>query len=209
MSFSLLPGFASASSTRDAIIHVLSDKWPLTARGVYLGLQPYYGREVSYQAVHKMLKQLAEEGMVVARGHSFELSETWISKSKQFFDGLTARYAEGAPKLDLSRIEDQPLKLQFDDPNVFAVSMAELLTSPAIHLNQHPNGISSLRHAWWPLDFKFHDYLLMSKMMSCYGPKTTSLIRSNTPFDHWILQQYRRGGMRNTVLGCPSVIQED
>ena len=60
-----LPNVGSQKgSTRDAIIAILSREWPLSAKELYNRVKrENTGSAVSYQAVHKMIKQLLGQQM--------------------------------------------------------------------------------------------------------------------------------------------------
>ena len=49
------------SSTKEAIINILAENWPLTAKGLYFEIRSRKLFHVSYQAVHKTLNQLETE----------------------------------------------------------------------------------------------------------------------------------------------------
>ncbi|MBU0662074.1 hypothetical protein KJ891_01310, partial [Candidatus Micrarchaeota archaeon] len=67
-----------AKSTRDAIISLLSSKWPLSAKEIYGRLAREHGFEGTYQAVHKAIAQALAEGVVVREGKGYSLSKEWI-----------------------------------------------------------------------------------------------------------------------------------
>ncbi|MBU2100289.1 hypothetical protein KKG83_03830 [Candidatus Micrarchaeota archaeon] len=67
-------------SIRNKIIEVLSENWPLTAKQIYIKLQRNYGVSVSYQAVHKQLKQMIEEKMLSKKKTEYCINKEWIEK---------------------------------------------------------------------------------------------------------------------------------
>lgn len=75
-------------SMRNKIIEILSESWPLTAKQTYNKLQRNYAVTVSYQAVHKQLKQMIEEKMILKDGKNISLNSAWIENKKNFFENL-------------------------------------------------------------------------------------------------------------------------
>ncbi|MFQ5722349.1 MAG: hypothetical protein ACE5GI_07635 [Candidatus Aminicenantales bacterium] len=76
---------------KDAVILALSKEWPLTARKLYNVVRKNYGFAVTYQAVHKVLKQMVEEGIIVKDDKDYSISPMWIKKKKEFYKKLEAK----------------------------------------------------------------------------------------------------------------------
>jgi len=75
-------------STQDYIIEVLSNEWPLTAKQIHNKLKRNYALNISYQAVHKQLKQMQTEKMIAKDGKEFFLSYSWIKKISDYSERL-------------------------------------------------------------------------------------------------------------------------
>ncbi len=67
-------------NTKNKIIEILSENWPLTAKQIYNRLQRNYAISVSYQAVHKQLKQMMEEKNISKTQSEYIINEEWIKK---------------------------------------------------------------------------------------------------------------------------------
>ncbi len=65
-------------NTRNKIIEILSEDWPLTAKKIYNKLQRLYGISVSYQAIHKKLKQMTKEKVLLKNEAGYSISKEWI-----------------------------------------------------------------------------------------------------------------------------------
>ncbi|MFH1895737.1 MAG: hypothetical protein ABIJ74_04160 [archaeon] len=79
-------------SSKDAIISLLVYDYPLTAKKIHLRLKRENGLNVSYQAVHKVLRELEKEKMINRNENSYSLSVEWIKKIKNFADTLEKCY---------------------------------------------------------------------------------------------------------------------
>jgi len=75
-------------SIRNKIIEVLSENWPLSAKQIYNKLQRSHGVSVSYQAVHKQLKLMLEEKIILKNEKNLSLNSEWIENKKSFFENL-------------------------------------------------------------------------------------------------------------------------
>ncbi|MFH1256816.1 MAG: hypothetical protein V1494_06010 [Candidatus Diapherotrites archaeon] len=83
----------NSTSTKDKIVSILSRKWPLTPNEIYKTLQREYSCEMSYQAAHKIITLLQEEGIITKNGKGLSLNKDWISKVRQFSNTLSEVYA--------------------------------------------------------------------------------------------------------------------
>lgn len=95
-------------NTRNKIIEILSEKWPLTTKQIHHRLQRNYGISVSYQAVHKHLKQMIEEKMLKKDGKNLLLSYNYIKRlsehSKKLEESLQRKQEDGSTMLVLDSI---------------------------------------------------------------------------------------------------------
>ncbi len=71
-------------SVKFAIVEILSMEWPLSLKALHYLLSKKYALNVSYQAVHKAIKQLTENQIVEKDNRYYLLNMAWISKVKDF-----------------------------------------------------------------------------------------------------------------------------
>jgi hypothetical protein len=76
------------SKTTEYIIEILSNEWPLTAKQIYNRLKRNYGLSVSYQAIHKHLKQMEKEKILIKNERNLSLNPNWVESKKTFFERL-------------------------------------------------------------------------------------------------------------------------
>ncbi len=86
----LFPHNGKTKSLKENVILVLSRKWPLTAKRIYNEIKKE--TSVSYQAVHKALKELAGENIIKEQGRQYQLNEAWIEQKRTFFENLFKYY---------------------------------------------------------------------------------------------------------------------
>ncbi|MBI2597907.1 MAG: hypothetical protein HYW50_01795, partial [Candidatus Diapherotrites archaeon] len=96
MSFSLLlPRINSKSnSTKEKIVSVLAIKWPLSVKETYSSLKNDFGFLGSYQAVHKVVTELVQEGVVEKTVNGFQLDKHWIGNLNTFTKNLKKSYEQ-------------------------------------------------------------------------------------------------------------------
>lgn len=93
MIFLVIPQIGiSEGSVKDIVIAILCDKWPLTPKSIYNIMKRQYAICVSYQAVHKVIKQLVEKGVLIREDRSYLLNIEWIQRVRKFGEELECVY---------------------------------------------------------------------------------------------------------------------
>jgi len=84
------------------IIDILSNEFPLTTKQVYNRLKRNHGLTISYQGVHKHIKQMLEEKVISKDGNNLFINYSWIKKLSNYAKSLES--AIGREKDDGSRL---------------------------------------------------------------------------------------------------------
>lgn len=104
----MLPIFDTKdSSTKDKIISILSVYPNLNTKKINSILKKQYALDVTYQAVHKTLKQMIDQNVLKHDGKFYSISGDWISKLKSFVQRIE-NYESGGKTtmIDYDRILD-------------------------------------------------------------------------------------------------------
>ena len=104
LSFPLLD--QKSGTARDRILTVLSKRFPLTAKQIFSELKKEFGSNVSYQAIHKLLSQLAEERVIVREEKNYFLNREWIKQVKNFGSSLEDYYYKNSGQNYLKELEE-------------------------------------------------------------------------------------------------------
>lgn len=75
------------------IIQVLFEDFPLSTKEIHRRLQRNFGVTSTYQAVHKQLGELLNQGVVEKDGKNYKLSEEWIAEGKDIFSRVSEYYS--------------------------------------------------------------------------------------------------------------------
>jgi len=202
LNLTMLNAWGKPASTKDAIVAVLSRKWPQSASEIYGLIKREYALEVSYQAVHKNISELVEAGVITQQDRNYQLSETWITNLGNFSDGLKEAYFKNGSKYEVDPDFEGDVHLTYNDYSIFVVSTAEQLRRK-VAIGNGPNmGTGLFRHLLWPMRFNFLDYELFRRMVAVQD-STYSLVESDSPLDKWITKQYYAGGFSGLKTGVP------
>ena len=106
-------------TTKEQIISLLSEEWPLTAKEIHDKLEKEFYTELSYQATHKMLTEMQENSLLSNINKKFELNPNWVKNQKQFFEKIEAKYSGDDKKYVIDQDTYEPQKFEFNDMSTF------------------------------------------------------------------------------------------
>ena len=81
-------------STKGIIIQILSNKHSLTAKEIHHLLIKEHAKQISYQATHKTLKEMEEEGILEKVENKFKISTNWIKNLSTYAKNLESSSKE-------------------------------------------------------------------------------------------------------------------
>src|SRR3989338_2017337 len=172
------------NTTKDAIISILSQEWPLSTKEIYSRTQRELSLNVSYQAIHKTIKQLEENGIISKAGLKYELNRDWISNIKKFSTNLEKLYNKEGMIYDIDPDFKGAIKMQFTDLSVLAVFCAETTANKVLVGNGENIVVGWFRHFYWPLRFNFSDFMILQRVAkNSKGAYAISSLVS--PLDKW------------------------
>lgn len=85
------PKIRQNESVKDAVIAILAVTWPLRTKELY-PLVKKRGFAVTYQAVHKSLRELMDIDVVVGDRRGYKISRNWINRLNEFAANLRRSY---------------------------------------------------------------------------------------------------------------------
>ncbi len=94
-----------SSDAKSEIVKVLASSWPLNARRIFQKMKDAGGREISYQGVHKAVRQLEVAGVLKKEEKGYALDAGWLAQAKKFVDHAEAKYS-GNPALSFGDIAE-------------------------------------------------------------------------------------------------------
>lgn len=180
----------NSSTTKEKIINLLSEKWPLTTKEIFSSLKKYFSLNISYQAIYKTIKYLVEEKILVKTLNGYSLSSEWIEKTKKFSLGLEEKYLKSSEYSVQENLNKEFFQLNFDTP----MQMGRFLLK---FLEECPNPknepvIFFWYHAWPIIAFSDEEIKRLQKIV-----KNTSyyiLSAFDTPIDNITLSAFKEFG---------------
>lgn len=196
-----------AKSTRELIVSLLAQKWPLSVKQIHFQLKKDYSTPVTYQAVHKLLIGLEKEQITVRNGSQWQLNSSWLQHQETFFQQALQRYSGNKNKYDFDPRFEGTQTFEFDSFTDLCVETAKLLASRKLNPKAEPFWCV-LEYGWLSFKFNFgHLELLYTMVKNC--PKSRNIIQKKTSFGEWIWKQYQRVGGIGAPIGTHIGMRED
>jgi len=202
----LLKLHPETASTKQKIIDLLSNEYPLTAKSIHSKLQRLYSSEISYQGVHKLLKEMETQKVIEKKKNEYLLNIEWIQKSKKTMERVEQKYLQNN-KIVIPEDFSGSIQIEFDSMTDLCVSTAELLLSRKLATDRI-DFICTLEYGWWPFKFKFEHFHLLHMMVKA-NPACKNIIRKKTPFGEWVRKEYNKIGAVSAPLGTKVNFEND
>jgi hypothetical protein len=169
-------------STKDKIIFLLSKKWPLNAMHVYNTLKKTDpSANLTYQAVHKSLKELLVSNVIVKNPQGYRIDTKWVADLKKFTNDLDEGYhnvGRSADAIKMEVDEKGTVTLVFNSPEEAYDWWIDLDVSV---FGKH--GYNMCKHEIYPL-------ITMKKLLKRYSTvKWTEVLGGDTAIDLWVDQK--------------------
>jgi len=194
------PAISKDLSSRELIVDFLSREWPLSINELHKRVCKAKENSVTYQAVQKIVSQLAEERVLIKHGKTFQLNPDWLEKKKQHYALVYTNYAKKVGGYELVPSNAIETTIVFDDISRFCVETADVLAKGTFRGNGPNTGFGIISHVYWPLKFNFRDFEVFLRMTKNLD-ETYAIVRGNAPLDKWLKEQWHRSGFGHVKLG--------
>ncbi len=188
MALSIVKPNSRPVSVEDFAFLALSRRSFLTAKEIFSEIKRQ-GFAVSYQAVHKKLKELESASVVNKENSKYSLNRDWLLNTRQFLDSVDQDIIRSSEKAEAK----DAVCLSFDSYNDFAIHMLrEFVREREIE----PGGIciTCQKHFYWIFSISKQDYEALRRLGS--GGKSYIACEANSLVDKMLAPIYKKLGWR-------------
>lgn len=179
---------------RQLVLGVLVHEWPLTARAAY-ELVRRQGVGITYQAVHKALAQLYNEGVVERSGTGYRVSNEWAHNLKTFAEQLDLSQDTSRATCQLDLRPGQSITLRFQRVNEIGRYILNL-TEREFRARKPELLVWHWRRTWTRAFFGREFFPRLEKLMHV---PSLILVRETSIVDRYRADFYERLGARVRV----------
>lgn len=190
-----LPEPDKSKSTKDQIINILTRRYPLKAKAIYASIKKEYASSVTYQAVHKLLKELVDEEVLKKKKLSYKINPGWLKKVSDFLNSVEQSYKNqkslvpGPSRVD--KIGEITL-MEFDslaDMDIFFMDYEE-----KFHKQKKKNKVVWLaNHYHWPFAYSKKMFDVQERKEE--KKNSYKIFGSSTQLDKWSMKFYKQLGV--------------
>lgn len=197
---------SSSPALRDLVVSLVSKHEGLSAKGISLAVRKEHGVSVSYQAVHKLVRKLVDDGVLVETDKTYGLNSTWLSNLDSFVSQVEARRS-GKSSLDFGKIQDaSSVTLSFDS---YLDALYALLDNMVRDIESNPAPDVTVSH-WshsWPVTCVSKKEFEQMRVMMSHG-QHYALVNDKTALDLLLADFWKDLG-KKMRLGVPCAEQCD
>ena len=191
---SLIQLNGKVNSVKNAVISVLTEQWPLTPKVIHTQVVQVFGLNVSYQAVHKMVKSLEQDQIILKEGTKYKLNQKWIDKAKTFSEQLSEAYS-------VNKVGSIVVLHSVYETDKFLLS---LLMQDLPKDGEKPFLGLHWNHFWVPLFLSIKEYNLLKEYAPLFD--VYSLSREDTKIDRWCGSFWKNIGVHmKTGVDCAAI----
>ncbi len=186
----MLPVFDKENSTtRDKIISILAMEPSQNTKKINAVLKKQYALNVTYQAIHKTLKQMVEQGVLEFDGKSYKINSKWVEELKMFVEkssNFTIKSSESRSQGEISVIEVNSLK----EVDKFWLGFEKSILKEFETLPEKERiAYLYLPHCWFALSYPQNEHEFMRDLKKIKG-KIYYFCSGDTLVDRWVKEFY-------------------
>jgi len=179
----------SNSPTKENIIELLSHEWPLTAKKIYRRVIKNYKTSITYQGVHKSLRELIDNSILQKNKEGYFINKEWVVKMGEFSHALKDKLEHKAYNSQSKTFR----KITFNSHREFIKFHIELVEE-LIRKEGKVKMIFYYRHVPYPHVLSNEEIKIMKNLMPKI--KWTIISKKATPMDKWNAKQWKKMGVK-------------
>ncbi len=186
--------FSSGDSTKELVVRVLGQEWPLSGREIFYKVQLELGKSISYQAVQKHVKELVERNVLTKSRDGFKLNIEWLDLNKKQSEDLLDKY------VSFSNFKGDQFSVVLNSCYETDKLLLSLMAKNIPKDNSKPFLGLHWIHFWIPLLFSVKEYFMMKSFFSLYSKY--AITPGKTVVDKWCANYWKKYNLK-TKLGVP------
>ena len=190
----------SENSLRNAVLTILTAKYPLSARELYETIKCDHVKLATYPAVYKTLKVMTRESKLIKQNRSFLINIEWVKDLRKFAEKVEEEYVQKQSLPALKEIkENESFTFMFDSLEV-AEKYRKKIQWEHTETKRSYHYIGIYEHMRTPIVYLEKSLDLISASSKL---KNTSriVISNNSPIDKWCASFYVQASGVKARLG--------
>ncbi|MBS3134082.1 HAD-IB family hydrolase [Candidatus Woesearchaeota archaeon] len=207
----MISSFSMKNTVKDNIISILLHEFPLSVRDIHAIIKEKHSKNVTYQAVHKTVKQLYKDQILLEKDRKFFINQKWILNIKNLiknFDNESFKHSA----IQSKGIKN--LKQEGDVQNITFESLGDAekyrkeLQLQYISRKKHKSPYcSQSQHLKSPIVYSERSIKVLDEVKK-YKTRCFLLVRGNSVIDEWCANYYRNDFVKiKTGVRCAELCE--
>lgn len=213
MTFNLmLPQLNKDASVKDCILSILSYDWPLSQKKIYNTIKKKYGKNVTYQAVYKSIRELLSMQVVIKAKDGYQINTEWLNSLHRYTEVVQSNYFVKNKVISLEGVKESRT-----EGNINILTFATLFNAEKYLYYLQKEYIAKSKgkevicshhnYEWRPLFYLRAEYN-WANQMSELGNKSYILCANKTVVDKWCAYFYKSLGVNIKIgVNCASTCE--
>jgi hypothetical protein len=173
----------SGDSSKNVVVGVLFEEWPLSAKEIFNRVSKLSSKEISYQAIHKIILSLLDEGTISKIENKYLIDINWVKKNQLLFSSLEKMLSENNSFVQQSIFE-----------TVYEVDKFLVKLCSFLDLKEGEGMVLQWVHFWIPL---FSENEIYKKLKDNIAKSNFySITPNDSPIDEWCVDFWKKIGLK-------------
>lgn len=180
----IMKNIAAQKGTKDLIIEILTENWPLSAKEIANGVQKNYPGNITYQAIHKSLGELEGELVISKTDGKYNLNIEWVMDNKKKFEDIESQLTK------TSKVENKTTILKHESYHEFGRALLQVFANE-MEKGTVRDACSFQKHLWWTFVLQKDEYYWFKKSGES---KSKIACTGDSLIDQWVSTVYKLAG---------------
>lgn len=201
MTFEIFNFSVKPESTKDMIIMILSEEFPLTLPKIKNILQKKYQKTISYQGIYKELNLMIEKKIIIKEDKSYLLNKEWILNLNKYSKELYAKYNNSLTEISYNKLlklskEGESVILEFNDLFEHDKFFIDLLYYFNNYIPKEEPILMHYTNNWWPFLYGREEIEILSNLQSPFY----TLCTPKSELDNWACDFENKIGLKVKMI---------
>jgi len=191
----------SENSLRNAVLTILTAKYPLSARELYETIKCDHVKLATYPAVYKTLKVMTRESKLIKQNRSFLINIEWVKDLRKFAEKVEEEYVQKMHLPNLDEIKENDSHTLKFSTLTEADSFRKRFQMQYFGQAKQPSYCAFYNHLRSPVVYSERSFKGISAIqgtrMKCF-----LVVKGNTAIDKWCADFYTSDKLMFAVTGA-------
>lgn len=201
MIFETFNFYVKPENTKDMIIMILSENFPLTLIKIKNHLEKKYHKSISYQGIYKELNLMIEKKIIIKEDRDYLLNKDWILGLNKYSNELYAKYNNSLTEISYQKLlklskEGESIILEFENLFEHDKFFIDLLYYFNKYIKEKESILMHYTNNWWPFLYGKEEIEILNNLKSTFY----TLCTAKSELDNWACNFENKIGLNVRII---------